>query len=209
MPALLISLIPWAVIFFNLTPLNRFNEIYGWKNMGQTVLEIVSANYNNGHCFLAGHGHQTASEVAYYTKLPQLTVAENLYGERSKGFDYWSKKGDFKGWNCVYVVTEELHSNGEFRPRDPFNLTELKRHFSSVDPTGNRLTVFRGGAPVRRYKFYYCVNYEGLPNLQEELAGEDVLEKIGLDVDDDLHQKKVQSTSKTVDSQNAPGNEVK
>lgn len=208
-PALLISLIPWIAIFFNLTPLNRFNEIYGWKNMGQTVLEIVSANYNNGQCFLAGHGYQTASEVAYYTKLPQLTIAENLYGERSKGFDYWSKKGDFKGWNCVYVVAEELHSDGKYRPRDPFNLAQLKRYFTSVDTTGNRLTVFRGGSPVRRYKFYYCINYKGIPNLQGELAGEDVLEKIGLDVDDDLHQNEAQSTSNKVNSPAAQGNEVK
>lgn len=184
-PALFISLVPWIATLFNVTPLNRFNEIYGWKNMGQSVLEIISSNYNNGHCFVAGHGYQTASEVAYYTKLPQLTIAENLYGERSKGFDYWSKEGDYRGWNCVYVITEELHSDGQYRPRDPFNIDDLKEHFSSVDLTGNRLTVFRGGAPVRRYRFYYCMNYKGIPALRGKLAGEEILEKVNLDVNDD------------------------
>ena len=192
-PALFISLVPWIATLFNITSLNRFNEIYGWKNMGQSVLEIISSNYNNGHCFIAGHGYQTASEVAYYTKLPQLTIAGNLYGERSKGFDYWSKEGDYRGWNCVYVIAEELRSNGEFRSREQFNIDDLKQHFSSVDPTGNRLTVFRGGAPVRRYRFYYCVDYKGIPALQGKLAGEDILEKANLDINSDADSTSTQT----------------
>ncbi|MGM9999531.1 MAG: ArnT family glycosyltransferase [Candidatus Bruticola sp.] len=178
-PAVIFSLLPLIAVVWIITPLNRFNEIYGWKHMGQTVLEMVSANPNPKKCFIAGHDYQTASEAAYYTKLPRLTVASNLYGQRSKGFDYWSQQNDYQGWNCVYVVTEELHSNGQFRPRHEFNLDELRKHFDSVDPSGNRLTVYRGGSPVRRYRFYYGINYRGIPLMQGQLAGEDILEEIG------------------------------
>ena len=163
LPALLVSSVPWLAVFTNFTALNRFNELYGWKFMAKTSLELLSAQKDSRYCFLAGHAYQTASELAYYSKLPQVTLGSNVVGERCKNFDFWSQTGDYKGWNCIYVVAEELHSDGTYSSREPFNVRDLERHFESISTTTNRQTVYRGGKPVRRYKFYQCFNYKGIP----------------------------------------------
>lgn len=177
-PALALSLVPWMAVFFELTPLNRYNEIYGWKPMGETASEMLNTSYDPRRCFLVGHGYQTASELAYYTHQPQITLSFNAIGRHAKGYDYWYQAGQFKGWNCVYVVSERLKSDGSYQATQDFKLDELRPYFREIEKSDRRLTIFRGGKPVRRYRFYYCYDYVGLPQQQGEVPDSQVVEEL-------------------------------
>lgn len=175
LPALALSVLPWAAAFGKVPGISRYNEIYGWSLMGKTAAEMLSASGKAGRCFLAGHGYCTASELAYYSKLPDLTVSSNVWGERSKGFDFWTSQGDFKGWDCIYVVAEEIHFDGRYEPRFEFDEDELRKVFDSIEPVRSHSVVFYAGSPVRRYKFYHCRNYKGIPEFNSMLPGKNLL----------------------------------
>lgn len=159
-PAALISLLPWIATFAEIGALNRADDFAGWEPMGQRMKEIRAAMPRPGQTFLAGHGYQAASEVAYYAGDPRNTLANNILGDEAKGYDFWYDPGDFRGWDAVYMVYEEPKSSGGWSQRVGLDPSRLAAVFGRVEGSES-LVVFRGGKPLRRYTFYKAFSYRG------------------------------------------------
>ncbi|MBQ7529588.1 glycosyltransferase family 39 protein, partial [bacterium] len=167
-PNLLFSLLPLISTAFPIASLNNVNEIAGWKKMGETADELIGSSIDPYHCFLAGHGYHIASQLAFYSKKPYLTTSSNIIDVACKSFDFWNKPGDYKGWNCIYVVAEDLKSDGTFRPREIFKREFLEEKFTSVVNL-DKVTVYRGGRPLRRYRYFFCTNFQGMPEINDHI----------------------------------------
>lgn len=161
-PALIIAASPWIATMVPVGALNRADDFSGWEPMAKAASEARLTMPNPEKTFLAGHGYQLASELAYYAQAPELTLSRNILGEDAKGYNYWKDPQTLKGWDAIYVVYEEISSNGEWKYRVSFDYELLKAHFTKVDNTADKVTAFRGGKPLRRYRVYRCYGYLGL-----------------------------------------------
>lgn len=159
-PAGLIAFLPWLATFFEIGALNRADDFNGWVPMAQRVQELQAAMPQPSRTFLAGHGYQAASEIAYYTRQPHRTLSNNVLGDEAKGYDFWEEPAAFQGWDAIYMVYEEPTSGGDWRQRVRLDPARLEKAFARVDGTDS-LIVFRGGKPLRRYVFYRCFDYRG------------------------------------------------
>jgi len=160
-PAALLILLPWLATFFPIGALNRADDLAGWPMMGRKAREIRMLMPRPQQTFLAGHGYQAASVLAYYAGDPQNTLSSNVLGEHAKGYDFWKQPGDVLGWDAIYMVYEMPTSSGQWRPMVQLESSDrLEGHFARVEAPES-LTVFRGGKPLRRYLFYRCFDYRG------------------------------------------------
>lgn len=160
-PAALLSALPWLATLLEIGALNRADDFSGWAPMGRQAARIRAEMPHPEQTFLAGHGYQAASVLAYYAGDPQNTLSNNILGEHAKGYDFWTPPERYLGWDAVYMVYERPKSSGGWRPMVDLEPPDrLKSHFSRVEGPQN-LTVFRGGKPLRRYVFYRCFDYLG------------------------------------------------
>ena len=167
-PALLISLFPLATAIKPFAALNRFNEIKGWDTVGKEAVIALNKTADPTRCFIAGNAYGEAAEIAYYSKLPERTLSSNIFGDYARSFDFWSPKGAYKGWDCVYIVSERLKSDGSFVPLEPFKLEFIEPYFESINTEIHKVTAYNGGKPLRRYRLYTCHGYKGIPCSPEE-----------------------------------------
>jgi hypothetical protein len=146
-----------------LTPfsfLHRYDEFHGWSEMGRRAAQIRATMERPQRTFLAGHGYQAASELAFYAGDPALTLANNVLGERALSYDYWRPAADLRGWDAVYVVYAEPTRGGRWRQRVGLDVEALRRCFERVEGPEEQV-VERGGRPLRQYLFYRCYGYKG------------------------------------------------
>jgi dolichol-phosphate mannosyltransferase len=160
-PAALLSALPWLATLLEISALNRADDFSGWIPMGQQAARIRAEMPRPQQTFLAGHGYQAASVLAYYAGDPQNTLSSNILGEHAKGYGYWNPPERYLGWDAVYMVYERPESSGNWEQIVKLSSPDrLKSHFTRVEGPQN-LTVFRGGKPLRRYIFYRCFDYLG------------------------------------------------
>ncbi|MBQ7502043.1 glycosyltransferase family 39 protein [bacterium] len=167
-PAILISLTPLIVAIKPFTALNRVNEIKGWDTVGKEAAIAINKTDDPSRCFIAGNAYGEAAEIAYYSKMPERTLSSNVFGDYARSFDFWSPKGAYQGWDCIYIVTERVKSDGSFVPLEPFQLDFIEPCFESIDTNIKKITAYNGGKPLRRYRIYTCHGYKGIPCSPEE-----------------------------------------
>ncbi len=133
-PAALISALPWLATFFQIGALNSADDFSGWLQMGRKAREIQMTMPRPQQTFLAGHGYQAASVLAYYAGDPQRTLSSNVLGDQAKGYDFWRRPQDFLGWDAVYMVYERPKSSGGWKPMVELEPPDrLARHFARVE----------------------------------------------------------------------------
>ncbi len=160
LPGLMLSFLPLANALAPIPALNKFDDFHSWDQVAREVLLTQREMSNPNLTFYAGNGYQMASELAFYTNLPYMTLSDNILGKDAKSFNYWEDPNKFIGWDCIYVLPEDIDKDGNWVPRQDFSLAELEQHFQEVEHE-SRLTAFQAGLPLRRFKIYKCHNYSG------------------------------------------------
>ena len=140
--------------------LNSGDDVHGWKPMGSRMISLQEGMPDPPHTFLAGHGYQAASMVAYYSKSPHITLSNNILGEKALGYDYFEQPRDFLSWDAVLMVYQTPRPDGSYRSRVALDEPSLQAVFEKVEGP-EVLDVNRGGRALRRYLFYRCYNYQG------------------------------------------------
>lgn len=159
-PGLALSFLPIVNALAPIPALNKFDEFHGWDQVAREVLLTQREMPNPNLTFYAGNGCKMAAELAFYTNCPYLTLSDNILGEQAKSFSYWENPKLFAGWDCIYVLSEDLASDDNWVPSNAFSQTSLEQHFQEVEHE-SRLTAFQGGKPLRRFKIFKCHNYLG------------------------------------------------
>lgn len=159
-PGLALSFLPLVNALAPIPALNKFDDFHGWDQVAREVMLTQREMPNPNLTFYAGNGYNMASELAFYTNCHYMTLSDNILGKNTDSFSNWENPKQFLGWDCIYVLAEDLSSDGNWVPRHAFSLTDLEKHFKEVEHE-SRLTAFQGGKPLRRYKIYKCYNYLG------------------------------------------------
>ncbi len=139
---------------------NSADDIHQWSEFGTEALSIRASMARPSETFLAAPGYQAASELAFTTGLPHLTLSNNMFGERALAFDRWEDPMAFRNWDALVCNYAQPRQNGDWKERNKLNLPQLQGYFSSVD-LHKTVVVERGGRPLRRYQYYICKNYSG------------------------------------------------
>jgi len=158
--SLLLSSIPWLVAFVPIPALNRADDVNGWRQLALQLRPALQEMPRPRETFLAGHGYQVASEMAFTLGLPHRVLANNVLGNRALAYDFWERPEDFRGWDALYVVYSQPTSSGSWRERVGLDPEQLKSRFERVEEP-EVWTSYRGRAPLRRYHVYRCFGYRG------------------------------------------------
>ncbi|MBQ7568653.1 glycosyltransferase family 39 protein [bacterium] len=168
-PAILISLLPLIGTMLPIGALNRMNDFRGWQEVSKAVIEDLGHMPSQEAVIIAGTSYQISSELAFYTKRPDIVTCSNLWCrpgidegfKDAKGFTYWCSNEELKGCDAIIVAYDELRSDGKWHQRGEFEEKQCSRCFESFAKS-ETLTVFYGGKPLRRYRIYLAHNYLGL-----------------------------------------------
>lgn len=146
----LIACIPYFGAILPISALNHADTVNGWKPMADKAMELKAEMLHPDRTFFAGSGYEVASEIAFHTRRPEITLANDIFGQLAKSYGFWESAPDYLGWDAV-VVGSKRHQVSE---------DQLQRVFDHVDPP-IELTVERGGRPLRSYKLYRAFGYRG------------------------------------------------
>jgi 4-amino-4-deoxy-L-arabinose transferase-like glycosyltransferase len=158
--ALIFRLLLLILVVLPIGASNSADDIHQWSEFGQQALAIRAKMARPDKTFFAGPGYQAASELAFTTGLPHLTLSNNLFGERALAFDRWEDPMQFRHWDAVVANYAQPRSNGEWKDRNQLSLEKLQSHFETVGPV-KTVIIERGGRPLRRYQYFECTGYTG------------------------------------------------
>ena len=157
---LFMEVVVYAALSLPIAGLNQVDDLNQWQPFGQHAKELLARMPHPDRTFLAGHGYQAASELAFTTDLPHLVSSNNVLGERALAFDGWEDPGQWRGWDCLYCNYSQITSSNKWRERVKLNVDSLREHFTRVEEP-ETLEVDRGGRPLRLYVYYRCYGYRG------------------------------------------------
>lgn len=145
-----------ALILFPIGLANAIDDINQWDEFGRKALEIRAQMPIPEKTFLAAPGYQSASELAFTTLKPHLTLSNNFMGQRALGYDYWEQPADFLGWDCVLANYAHPRSNpkADIRPTAHPSANPLVRPSASptdgisLDPNVESALVWKERNPL-------------------------------------------------------------
>jgi len=138
------SVIPLAKFSKELAVADATNQFYGWRELGAELKKYPDME------FAVTPSHQLAAELIYYTN-ENLLVQTDKKATRTSQFNLWPELKEFEGKNGFYVW-EEGGSVGLYTD-----------YFTSAT-VSDKLTISRGGVPVRSYRIIAGKNRHPLPS---------------------------------------------
>lgn len=129
--------------------LDRTNELYGWKELGKEVLQLVNDMDNKNRIFIMGKSHQISSELSFYTggKIPVFPERLINKGSRLSQYDFWYDVNKFIHWNSIYVTDKEDNIKSEIEP-----------YFSKIERI-KPFSIIRNDKEIKVFYLYKCYDY--------------------------------------------------
>lgn len=144
-----LSYLPWFAALVPVGALNPWDTLNGWREVATELERRRAAMPRPEETFYLGSSYQPTSQVAYYTRRPHHTLAQNAVGMPGAiSYVFWEPPQRFRGWNAL--VVDDL--------RHPLEDGALQRHFERVEET-EPIEIDRGGRPLRRVKVYRCSGF--------------------------------------------------
>jgi len=127
----------------SLTTSRLYEELQGWEELGQAVVETVAAMPDPGRTFVVTRSYRLASQIRF---LSGSAVATRTTGHAdSHQYLIWNRQSDLSGWDALFI-----DKNDRERYRE-----ELQGLFERVGPF-ETIIVRHGGDVVRRFYLVRC-----------------------------------------------------
>lgn len=133
-------------------------ERYGWKTMGNRVVEIsaemqADENASANGVFVICSQYGVASNIAFYTPgqiTTHLWSRRRIHGEN---YRFWDDFSELKGKDALFVVKRQKNID--------FALPILKRHFAVIGEPES-VPIFVDGSEVRSFIALRCYQFDGI-----------------------------------------------
>lgn len=139
-----LSYLPWLVALVPLGAFNPVDTFSGWRQVGEQIEAERSRMPRPEKTFYVGTGYEATSHLAYATRRPHHTLAQNALGlAKAVSYLYWEDPREFAGWDALVVAD----------PRHPVSDEVLSQRFVRFEEAPV-VEIDRGGQPLRRLRLY-------------------------------------------------------
>ena len=128
------------------------DTLSGWPEVSARVTKIKKDFVSQGPVFVWAWNHKNAAELQFYLPNHEEVYAQNIVGEKALAYDFWFNPRSLAGKNAIFIWSD-LDPLGQDRK------DKIGKVFSSLQPLPS-LEIYRGKKEVRKFHFYYCVNYK-------------------------------------------------
>ncbi|GMU55071.1 MAG: hypothetical protein AMXMBFR33_42170 [Candidatus Xenobia bacterium] len=139
-----LSYLPWVVALIPLGAFNPLDTFSGWRPVGEQIEAERTRMPEPERTFYLGTGYEAASQLAFTTRRPHHTLAQNALGlPNSVSYRYWEDPREFAGWDALIVADA----------RHPVSNEVLSQHFARFEEA-SPVEIDRDGKPLRHLRLY-------------------------------------------------------